>query len=68
MAYLFASLPGRVVKVATAAVATVLVVVTCMLMIALWQNRLSESGIDAAGYWQLLLHPLRLLGRPVPFP
>jgi hypothetical protein len=68
MGYLFASLPGRVVKVATAAVATVLVVVTCMLMIALWQNRLSESGIDAAGYWQLLLHPLRLLGRPVPFP
>jgi hypothetical protein len=66
MAYLFASLPNRATKAATAALGTVLVVVTCMLLVALWQNRLPESGIDAAGYWQLLLHPLRLLGPPVP--
>jgi hypothetical protein len=65
MAYLFASLPGRATKAVTAVVGTVLVVVTCMLLIALWQNRLPESGIDATGYWQLLLHPLRLLGPPI---
>lgn len=64
MAYLFSSLRGRVLRGVTTAVAVLLTGVTCALMLAYFQYRMSGSGIDPGGYFALLRHPSRVLGPP----
>lgn len=64
MAYLFSSLRGTVARAVAGTAALLLTGVTCALMLAYFQYRMSGSGIDVGGYLALLRHPSRLLGPP----
>lgn len=66
LATVFASLHIRRTQIALGGLGAALVAITCAMTVAYMQRRLPEDGIDASGYFQILLHPLRLLKRPVP--
>lgn len=64
MAYFFSLMRTRAMRVAATCLAGALTAVTCALMLAYWQYRISGSGIDVTGYFTILRHPSRLLGPP----
>jgi hypothetical protein len=66
LATLFASVPRRVSQLVLGGLAGALVAITCAMTVAYMQRRMPDDGIDASGYFQILLHPLRLLKRPIP--
>lgn len=64
MACFFASLRARLVRLAAVVVTGLLTTVTCVLMVAYWQYRISGQGIDPPGYATVLAHPHRLFAPP----
>lgn len=55
LAFAFASLRGRLARVLAGGASAVFVVVTCVLMVSYWLDRLPGGGIGPAGYFRLLL-------------
>jgi hypothetical protein len=66
LATLFASVRRRWSQLALGGLGAALVAITCAMTIAYMQRRMPDDGIDASGYFQILLHPLQLLKRPIP--
>jgi hypothetical protein len=64
MAYLLSLMRTRVLRLAAICGVGILTAVTCALMLAYWQYKISGGGIDAGGYFALLRHPHRLFGPP----